>query len=59
MKYFNGECYDFAKESVSCIISLSLTLKDAQNFQDFETAVKSVEQECINVSNFFYNNFLK
>lgn len=62
MKYFNGECYDFAKESVSCIVSLSLTLKDAQNFEDFETAVKSVEQESINVSYIdclqLYMNFL-
>lgn len=50
MKYFNGECYDFVRESISCIMSLSLTLKKNQNFEDFETAVKSVEQECINVS---------
>lgn len=55
MKYFNGECCDFAQESISCILSLSLTVKCGQNFENFETAVKSVEQECINVS--FYNNF--
>ncbi|KAG5860872.1 hypothetical protein JTB14_006490, partial [Gonioctena quinquepunctata] len=29
-------------------ITISLALKVAQNFDDFETSVKSVEQECIN-----------
>ncbi|KAJ8934953.1 hypothetical protein NQ314_013083 [Rhamnusium bicolor] len=52
-RYFNGEHFDFAREAVSCITSLSLTLKAAQNFEDFETAVKSVEQECFNVSNIY------
>lgn len=50
IRYFNGECYDFSQEAISCIISLSLTLKTAQNFENLETAVKSVEQECANVS---------
>lgn len=50
MKYFNGECHDFVQESISCIMSLSLAMKNGQNFEDFETAVKSVEQESINVS---------
>ncbi|XP_018577083.1 zinc finger HIT domain-containing protein 2 [Anoplophora glabripennis] len=49
-RYFNGEHSDFVEEAVSCITSLSLALKVAQNFVDFETAVKSVEQECINSS---------
>lgn len=50
VRYFNGEYLDFVNEAVSCIVSLSLTLQNAQNFEDFEMAVKSVEQECINVS---------
>lgn len=50
MRYFNGECHDFAQEAVSCITTLSLTLKNAQNFEDYHMAVKSVEQECANVS---------
>lgn len=45
-RYFNGEHYDFAKEVISCICSLSLNLKSAQNFNDLETAIKSIEQEC-------------
>ncbi|XP_023013558.2 zinc finger HIT domain-containing protein 2 [Leptinotarsa decemlineata] len=47
-RYFNGEHFDFSKEAVSCMVNISLTLKSSQNFEDFETAVKSVEQECIN-----------
>ncbi|KAG5893097.1 hypothetical protein JTB14_024298 [Gonioctena quinquepunctata] len=47
-RYFNGEHFDFAKEAASCIVTISLALKVAQNFDDFETSVKSVEQECIN-----------
>lgn len=48
-RYFNGEYFHFIQEAVTCIISLSQTLKLAQNFEDFETSIKSVEQECINV----------
>lgn len=47
-RYFNGEYFDFANEAVACIASVSLALKKGQNFEDYETAVKSVEQECIN-----------
>lgn len=49
-RYFNGEHFDFVREAVSYIASLSQTLKAAENFTDFEMAVKSVEQQCINVS---------
>lgn len=49
-RYFNGDYRDFVKEAVSCIASLSLCLKNNQNFVDFETCVKSVEQECFSVS---------
>lgn len=48
-RYFNGEHFDFAQEAVACIATLSLSLKTAANFNDFDTAVKSVEQECVNV----------
>ncbi|KAJ8957976.1 hypothetical protein NQ318_001977 [Aromia moschata] len=47
-RYFNGEHFEFAKEAVSCIASLSGNLKEAQNFEDFDTAIKHVEQECCN-----------
>ncbi|KAL3271071.1 hypothetical protein HHI36_021570 [Cryptolaemus montrouzieri] len=47
-RYFNGEYLDFPKEAASCIGAVALSLKCHQNFEDFETAVKSVEQECIN-----------
>ncbi|XP_044261411.1 zinc finger HIT domain-containing protein 2 [Tribolium madens] len=47
-RYFNGEYHDFAKEVISCIVTISLSLKTNQNFDDFESAVKSVEFECIN-----------
>lgn len=50
MRYYNGECADFANEAVATIAALSLALKKGLNFEDYETAVKSVEQECINVS---------
>lgn len=50
VRYFNGEHFDFANEAVAAIASISLALKKGQNFEDYETAVKSVEQECINVS---------
>ncbi|XP_060533287.1 zinc finger HIT domain-containing protein 2 isoform X2 [Cylas formicarius] len=46
-RYFNGEHFDFPKEASTCVTTVSLTLKNGQNFHDFETAVKSVEQECI------------
>ncbi|RZC36976.1 MTP18 domain containing protein [Asbolus verrucosus] len=46
-RYFNGEHYDFCKEVVSCVVTISLCLKVNQNFEDFETAVKSVEFQCI------------
>ncbi|KAJ8923343.1 hypothetical protein NQ315_001901 [Exocentrus adspersus] len=49
-RYFNGEHLNFAKEATSSITSLSLTLRTSENFMDFETAVKSVQQECINSS---------
>lgn len=52
-RYFNGDYFDFAKEAVSSVITLSLCLKSNENFPDFETAVKSVEQEIINVSDLF------
>lgn len=48
-RYFNGDYYDFAREAASCVISLSLCLKDNENLPDYETAVKSVEQEIVNV----------
>ncbi|XP_056636801.1 zinc finger HIT domain-containing protein 2 [Diorhabda sublineata] len=48
VRYFNGEHFDFPKESVSCMVTISLTLKRDQKFEDFETAVKSVEMECVN-----------
>ncbi|CAG9861437.1 unnamed protein product [Phyllotreta striolata] len=47
-RYFNGEHYDFAYEAVSCLGTISLALKVGQVFTDFESAVMSVEQECIN-----------
>lgn len=47
-RYFNGEHHDYANEAVACCASVSLALKKGQNFEDYETAVKSVEQECIN-----------
>lgn len=53
-KYFNGDYFDFAKEAASCVITLSLCLKKNENFPDFETAVKSVEQEIINVSDLLF-----
>ena len=52
MRYFNGEHMDFANEAVACMAAVSLALKKGVNFEDYETAVKSVEQECINVSIF-------
>ncbi|XP_072382109.1 zinc finger HIT domain-containing protein 2 [Diabrotica undecimpunctata] len=47
-RYFNGEHFEFPHQAVSCIVTISLTMKVGQVFEDFETAVKSVEQECIN-----------
>lgn len=49
-RYFNGEYYDFVKEAVTCIITVSLFLKANQNFEDFNTSVKSVEFQCMQVS---------
>jgi hypothetical protein len=48
-RYFNGEYYDFYKEVVSCVVALSLCLKVNQNFEDFETALKSVQVLCTEV----------
>ncbi|ENN77619.1 hypothetical protein D910_07597 [Dendroctonus ponderosae] len=48
VRYYNGEYADFANEAVATIAALSLALKKGLNFEDYETAVKSVEQECIN-----------
>ncbi|XP_030749077.1 zinc finger HIT domain-containing protein 2 [Sitophilus oryzae] len=48
VRYFNGEYFDFANEAVASIATISLTLKKGQNFEDRETSIKSVEQECIN-----------
>ncbi|KAF7287689.1 zinc finger HIT domain-containing protein 2 [Rhynchophorus ferrugineus] len=47
-RYFNGEHSDFAHEAVACISTVSLALKKGHNFEDSETSIKSVEQECIN-----------
>ncbi|VEN43144.1 unnamed protein product [Callosobruchus maculatus] len=47
-RFFNGDLEDFAPEAVACTVAVSLTLRDAQNFDNFDMAVKSVEQECIN-----------
>nr|CAH7714114.1 unnamed protein product [Callosobruchus chinensis] len=47
-KFFYGDVEDFAAEAVAYIVTISLTLKRAQNFDNFDMAVKSVEQECIN-----------
>ncbi|XP_050316207.1 zinc finger HIT domain-containing protein 2 isoform X2 [Anthonomus grandis grandis] len=47
-RYFNGEHFDFPNEAVAVIASVSLHLKKELNFEDYDTAVKSVEQECIN-----------
>lgn len=46
-RYFNGEHFDFAQEAVSCMATISLALKVGQTFTDFESAVISVEQECV------------
>ncbi|KAJ3650614.1 hypothetical protein Zmor_016702 [Zophobas morio] len=45
-RYFNGEHHDFCKEVITCVVAISLCLKINQNFEDFETAVKSVEFQC-------------
>ncbi|CAH0549116.1 unnamed protein product [Brassicogethes aeneus] len=47
VRYFNGEHFNFAKEAISCWSYLSLCVNTKENFQDFDTAVKSVEQQCL------------
>nr|CAI5827329.1 unnamed protein product [Callosobruchus analis] len=47
-RFFNGDLEDFAAEGVACTVAVSLTLRDAQNFDSYDMAVKSIEQECIN-----------
>ncbi|KAK9876055.1 hypothetical protein WA026_011165 [Henosepilachna vigintioctopunctata] len=48
-RYFNGECADFPREVISCLGSIALSLKCHQDYENFEFAVKSVEQECLNI----------
>ncbi|XP_066257663.1 zinc finger HIT domain-containing protein 2 [Euwallacea similis] len=47
-RYFNGEHMDFPNEAVAAVATTSFALKKGQNFENYETAVKSVEQACIN-----------
>lgn len=46
-RYFNGDHFDFPNEATSCIATLSLALIGKQNFEDFVTAVSSVQCECL------------
>lgn len=55
-RYFNGDYYDFAREAVSCVISLSLCLRNNENYHDFETSFKSVELEIVNVISLCVNS---
>lgn len=47
VRYFNGEYLDFCNEAVATLATVSAALKKGQNFEEYDTAVKSVEQECI------------
>ncbi|KAF2882490.1 hypothetical protein ILUMI_23715 [Ignelater luminosus] len=48
-RYFNGCHFEFLDEAVNYIILLSLNLKDNLNFEDADSAIGSVQQECIKV----------
>lgn len=47
VRYFNGEHLDFCNEAVATLATICTALKKGQNFEEYDTAVKSVEQECI------------
>ncbi|XP_044763295.1 uncharacterized protein LOC123320159 [Coccinella septempunctata] len=44
-RYFNGEHLLFPKETISFIATIALSLKSHQNFLDFASAIKSVENK--------------
>jgi len=46
VRYFNGDHFDFLEEAVGCIVSLSLCLSDNKIFEDSNSAIASVHEEC-------------
>ncbi|KAK5638123.1 hypothetical protein RI129_012418 [Pyrocoelia pectoralis] len=46
-RYFNGDHYEFLGEAVGCVVYLSLSLKENKNYDSFNEAVHSVQEECL------------
>lgn len=49
VRLFNGEHHAFVCEAASCAHSICTNLSTGAIFQDSDTAIESVVQECINV----------
>ncbi|KAL1501313.1 hypothetical protein ABEB36_006657 [Hypothenemus hampei] len=48
LRYLNGQHFEFPNEAVAYIAALSLNLKKGQNFDTYQAAVESVEQQSLN-----------
>lgn len=54
VRFFNGDHFNFPRESTAYIVNLSLNLKKKLNFEEFKLAVDSIQQECISVNIFLF-----